>query len=56
MDHELLRALQLMEIRSGSLETVKMRSLNLDESVAVEFGTVDNLGENQFRYKCDSLS
>ena len=37
-----------------ALETVKMRSV--DESVAVEFGTVNNLGDNQFRYKYDSLS
>ena len=38
-----------------ALETVKMRSV-FDESVAVEFGTVDNLGDNQFRYKYHSLS
>ena len=43
-----------MEIRSESLETVRMRSV--DESVAVEFVTVDNLGDNQFRYNYDSLS
>ena len=45
-DWELSAAL---ERKSGSLETVKMRSV--DESVALEFGTVDNLGDNQFRYK-----
>ena len=32
-----------------ALETMKMRSV--DESVAVEFGTVDCLGGDQFRYK-----
>ena len=32
-----------------ALETVKARSV--DESVAVEFGSVGNLGDNQFRYK-----
>ena len=53
-DWELSRALKRMEIGSGSVETVKMRSV--DESVAVEFGTVDNLGDNNFRYKYDSLS
>ena len=37
-----------------AMETVKTRSV--DESVAVEFGTVENLGDNQFRYKYnDSL-
>ena len=51
-DWELHRALKGMEIRSGSLETVKMKSV--DESVVVEFGTVDNLSDNQFRYKYNS--
>ena len=37
-----------------ALETMELRSF--DESVAVEFGTLDNLGGNQFRYKYDSLS
>ena len=40
-DLELSRALETMELRS------------VDECVAVEFGTVDNLGDNQFRYKYD---
>ena len=43
-DLELCRALERMEMRS------------VDEFVAVEFGTVDSLGVNQFRYKYNSLS
>ena len=38
---------------STALERMEMRSV--DKSVVVEFGTVDNLGDNQFRYKYDSL-
>ena len=37
-----------------ALETVKARSA--DESVAVEFGTVDNMDDNQLRYNYNSLS
>ena len=43
-DWELSTALKRMEMRS------------FDKSVVVEFGTVDNLGDNQFRYKYHSLS
>ena len=41
--------LELHRALSESLETVKMRTVDI--SVAVEFGTVDNLGDYQFRYK-----
>ena len=39
---------------STALKRREMRSVG--ESVAVEFGTVDNLGDNQLRYKYNSLS
>ena len=38
------------------MSTALKRRRSVDESVVVEFGTVDNLGDNQFRYKYDSLS
>ena len=41
------------ELRTA-LGRIEMKSV--DESVVVEFGTVDNLGDNQFRYKYDSLT
>ena len=54
-------ALETMKMRSGFLlyETLllpEMEMGSVDESVAVEFGTIDNLGDNQFRYKYDSMN